>query len=80
MTDWLNRAAASRPDAPALIDRDRSLTYGELFEEATAAALELRSRGFGARAADRDRPAARASHFAVAFHAGAAGGEGSPGS
>ena len=48
MTEWLNRAAAAWPDRPAVIDRERSLTYGGLFAEATSAAISLRSGGFEA--------------------------------
>ncbi|AYN39402.1 amino acid adenylation domain-containing protein [Streptomyces dangxiongensis] len=47
LADLLARAAAERPDAPALRDRERTLTYGELDRAAAALAATLRQAGVG---------------------------------
>jgi acyl-CoA synthetase (AMP-forming)/AMP-acid ligase II len=45
--DWLRRAAASRPAAPALITPERTITYGELDRAADAVAAIIIGSGLG---------------------------------
>ncbi|MFG2119758.1 AMP-binding protein [Streptomyces sp. NPDC048710] len=47
LADLLTRAAAERPGAPALRDRERTLTYAELDRAAGALAAALRQAGVG---------------------------------
>lgn len=65
---WLLRAAAARPEHPALVTRDTTLTYAELYAQALAAAAELAANGAGEgeRVALALPPGAP---FVVAFHA-----------
>lgn len=65
---WLPRAAAQRPEHPALITAQGTTTYGELLRQACAAAATLHARGVGAgdRVALSLPPGAP---FLAAFHA-----------
>jgi O-succinylbenzoic acid--CoA ligase len=45
--DWLRRAAAARPAAPALITPERTITYGELDRAADAVAAIVTGSGLG---------------------------------
>jgi O-succinylbenzoic acid--CoA ligase len=65
---WLPRAAAQRPEHPALVTTERTLTYAELHAEACAAAAELAANGV--EEGDRVALALPASaDFAIALHA-----------
>ncbi|MDQ3609280.1 MAG: hypothetical protein M3459_10315, partial [Actinomycetota bacterium] len=55
---WLHRAAAARPDHPALVTAQRTLTYAQLLDAAAAA----------------DLPAAPGDHVALALPPGAQAG------
>ena len=69
MTGWLERAAAERPDALAVTDREGRLTYAGLLEAASAAAVDLRSHGFEAgEPIAVDLPPGIP--FAIAYHGG----------
>lgn len=65
---WLPRAAAQRPEHPALITAQGTTTYGELLRQACAAAATLHARGVG----PGDRVALSlppGAPFLAAFHA-----------
>jgi amino acid adenylation domain-containing protein len=44
---WIEQLARAHPEAPAVVDARRSLTFGELDAEATALAARLRAAGAG---------------------------------